>query len=468
VILMRAFLVTSLLALAQLVGCERGSGAQSVSKPPAAAPQQSIPASRRTAITEAVARVAPAVVTVQTEIVQRVPADVFEQFFGGRSTQRVQPGLGSGFITRDDGVIVTTAHVVSGASRVSVMMRDGTTFPAKVLGVDEVNDLAVVKIDAKDLPIAPLGDSRSVVIGEWAIAIGNPFGFLLGNPEPSVSAGVISATGRNLVGESEGGGVYLDMIQTDASINPGNSGGPLVDGAGEVIGVNTIIYSQSGGSVGLGFAIPINRVKRIVDDLIEHGSVRRPWIGAKLEMKETGNPRDVINAGAVVRRVVPGSPADRAGIRAGDVIVSARGRALRNPFDWQSELLDLRVGERVSLVIRRGGSNRTVDVTVADLPEVTAPRVEVLRGLELATLTPQLRADRGVRSPRGAVLVRISDRIAQEIDLQPGDVIVQINRAPIASAEDVARAFSYLGGRAPMRVYFERGGQILYTDLLVQ
>jgi serine protease Do len=279
---------------------------------------------------------------------------------------------------------------------------------------------------------------------------------------------VISATGRNLTGRSEGSGVYLDMIQTDASINPGNSGGPLVDAVGEVIGVNTIIYSQSGGSVGLGFAIPINRVRRIVDDLLTHGSVRRPWIGAKIRLRETNNPRDNISTGAVVGSVVPGSPADKAGIEPGDVIVRSRGRTLRNPFDWDSELLDLRVGERVPIVVRRGGREQELQVTVGDLPEVAAPKVEVLKGLELATLTPQIRAERGVGASRGAVIIRIADRIANEVELQAGDVIVQINRTPIASAEDVARAFSYFSGRAPMRVVFERGGQTFITDLLVQ
>ena len=162
-----------------------------------------VSASRRTAITQAVAKIAPTVVTVQTEIVQQAPQDPFEILLGGGGS-RVQPGLGTGFITRSDGVIVTNAHVVAGATNISVMMRDGKVFPAKLLGADETNDLAVVKIDARDLPVATLGNSDNLLIGEWAIAIGNPYGFLLGNPEPSVSAGVISAVGRNLVGPGEG------------------------------------------------------------------------------------------------------------------------------------------------------------------------------------------------------------------------------------------------------------------------
>src|SRR4051812_25188701 len=276
---MRAGFARSLAALS-FAACQGASttplSAQSSS---AGTTTAQISASRRTAITDAVARVAPSVVTVQTEVVERVPADVFEQFFGGRSGTRAAAGLGSGFVIRADGAIVTNAHVVAGATKISVAMRDGTTYPARLIGIDETNDLAVLKIDARNLPVAPLGNSSNLLIGEWAIAIGNPYGFILANTEPSVTVGVVSGTGRNLAGQSEGAGVYVDMIQTDASINPGNSGGPLVNAVGEVIGVNSSIFSPSGGSVGIGFAIPINRARRVAEDLLAHGVVRRPWVG---------------------------------------------------------------------------------------------------------------------------------------------------------------------------------------------
>ena len=169
---------------------------------------------------------------MQTEVVQRVAADPFESLFGGRSGTQTAAGLGTGFIVRADGVIVTNAHVIAGATRISVMLRDGTTYPATAIGTDETNDLAVLKVKAKDLPVAPLGDSDNLLVGEWAIAIGNPYGFMLGNSEPSVTAGVISGVGRNLVARGEGPSAYFDMVQTDASINPGNSGGPLVSAHG--------------------------------------------------------------------------------------------------------------------------------------------------------------------------------------------------------------------------------------------
>ena len=454
-----------------LLGCQGPSPADSSAQTiPGAAPAnpQSVSASRRNAITEAVARVAPAVVTVQTEVVERVPVDPFDLLFGRQSGQRVDAGLGSGFITDPSGTIITNAHVVAGATRVSVALRDGKSFPAKVVGLDEQNDLAVLKIDAPSLPVAPLGNSNDMIIGEWAIAIGNPYGFLLGNTEPSVTAGVISATGRNLIGQAEGGGAYLDMIQTDASINPGNSGGPLVNADGVVIGVNASIYSPSGGSVGLGFAIPINRAKRVAEDLVKHGRLRQPWIGVKVAPPPTNNPRDALNTPVFVSSVVPGSPAARAGIQPGDQLLRAGPRTLRNSFDWEAERLDLRVGDRVPFVVRRGGRELTVNVEVADLPDVSAPKVAVLQELELVTLTPTIRAERGIRNSRGAVVYNVSERVSNEIGLQRGDVIVQINRVPIASAADVQRAIDSYAGRSAMRILYERGGRIYYTDVVIQ
>ncbi|GAC1516383.1 MAG: DegQ family serine endoprotease [Gemmatimonadaceae bacterium] len=430
--------------------------------------QAGIEPSRRTAITDAVARVANAVVTVQTEVVQRVAADPFEQFFGGRSAERVAPGLGSGFITRADGIVITNAHVVAGAARVAVAMRDGTTYPARPLGVDETNDIAVLKIDARNLPVAVLGNSNELLVGEWVIAIGNPYGFYLGNSEPSVTVGVLSGTGRNLLARSEGSGVYADMLQTDASINPGNSGGPLVNAAGDVIGVNSSIFSPSGGSIGLGFAIPINRVKRVTEDLLAHGAVRRPWTGVKLRLTASENPRDALAAGVVVRSVAPGSPAARGGILPGDQLVRAGERPLRNPFDWEATLLDIRVGEPVVVRVRRSGREFDVTLTVADLPEVSAPKVAVLKELELVTLTPAIRADKGIRTQRGAYVYRTSERVAEDLGVQPGDVIVQINQTPIETADQAARALDYYGGRGGIRLFFEHGGRVYSNDVMMQ
>src|SRR4029079_1774867 len=428
---------------------------------------EAISTQRKTAITAAVARAAPSVVTAQTPGVDAVPADFYEQFFGGRFGRRTSAGLGSGFIVRPDGVIITNAHVVSGATRISVALRDGTTYQAKLLGADETNDLAVIKIDAKDLPVAPLGSSSNLLIGEWAIAIGSPFGFLLANSEPSVTAGVVSGTGRNLAAESNGAGIYVDMIQTDASINPGNSGGPLVNALGEVIGVNSSIYTPSGGSIGLGFAIPINRVKRVTEDLLAHGVIRRPWVGIKLEQAQPGATPVKAN-GVRVLSVVPGSPAAKAGIQPGDVLVQSRERQIHNAYDWEAERLELRVGEDVPLILRRGNRELKLNVNVADLPEVNAPKVTVLREIQLVTLTPAIRAERNIRRANGALVQTVSSRVADQLGIQAGDVILQINRVPIADAQSAAQALDYYAGRGAIVMYIERQGQVYTTEFVIQ
>ncbi len=476
-----AFRLTMLSGLLVAVACQGASASETEAQRPVTAPAAgpsraeqaaaALPSSRRTAITEAVSRVAPAVVTVQTETVQQVAADPFEMFFGGRSGQRTQSGIGSGFIVQADGVIVTNAHVVAGASKVVVAMRDGESFDATVVGVDEMNDLAVLRINAKNLPVAPIGSSSDLAIGEWAIAIGNPYGFLLGNTEPSVTAGVISATGRNLVpqrGEGEPTGTYVDMLQTDASINPGNSGGPLVNALGQVIGVNTSIFSPSGGSIGLGFAIPINRAMRVADDLLKHGAVRHPWIGIRISQPPGNSPRDVLRSGVVVRSVVLGSPAARAGIKPGDQIVKSRGRTLRNMFDWEGEMLELRVGEAATMVLKRDDAEETVSVTPADLPEVGAKKVEVLRDVQLVTLTPAIRQERNIRSARGALVVTASDRVMDQLGVAPGDVIIGVNRTPVATAEQVAQAINQLAGRGVIQLIIERRGAMYSTQFYIQ
>lgn len=473
--LMRLLSVTGLVLVA--VACEGASPAVSdaqdtrpaVQLLPAPDPApEAVTASRRTAITEAVARVSPAVVTVQTERVERTAVTPFDAFFGVRSGSQVVPGLGSGFIVRDDGVIVTNAHVVSGASSVRVAMRDGTIYPARIVGEDELNDLAVLKIDAENLPTAPLGTSRGMLIGEWVVAIGNPYGFLLGNSEPSVTAGVVSGVGRNLTGRGDGPGVYVDMIQTDASINPGNSGGPLINASGQVVGVNSSIYTPTGGSIGLGFAIPIDRARRVAEDLLAHGAVRRPWIGVKVQQSGATAARGSLNTGATIETIVPGSPAADANLRTGDVIVRSRDRQIRNPYDWEAELLELRVGETVDLTVRRGSRELPVSVRVRDLPEVGAERVAVLRELELISLTPAIRAERGLRSERGAMVAQVTDRVAQDLGIRRGDLIIQVNRTPVTDAQQAARVLEYYIGRGPIRMFFERDGTIYSTDFRIR
>ena len=440
-----------------LLACESATPASTSAQ--AHAPQ-TVDGSRRTAITTAVERVAPSVVTVQVETKTAAPADIFEMMgMRGPSGERVEASMGSGFVLRADGVVVTNSHVVNGATTVSVAMRDGTTYSAKVVGADELNDIAVLQINARNMPVAPLGNSSDVIVGEWAIAIGNPFGFVLGNPEPSVTAGVISGTGRNLLARAEGGAGTYDMIQTDAAINPGNSGGPLVNALGEVIGMNTIIYTPSQGSVGLGFAVPINRVKRVADDLLAHGEVRRPWVGLRLKPPSGDNPRDAVAMGAVVATVIPGSPAADADIRAGDQILSAGSQPVRNYYSWESMQLDLHVGDVVPIKLKRGNRELDVSVRVADLPDRSAPTVQVLNDLQIVTVTPAIRAERNIGVQAGALVTKVSPTLRQNWGLEVGDVIYGVHTSSTPDAGAVKNMLEQMAGRGDFNLWVERNGR---------
>jgi serine protease Do len=261
------------------------------SRSPIATPRTAAPDlsnSRRTAIVTAAERVSPSVVSVSvvtTRVVRSDPIpgmfrdEFFDRFFPPTEYRQRIPGLGSGVIVDNSGLVLTNEHVVRGAEDVKVTLTDGRQLPAKVLGGTAIYDLAILKVEANKLPVAPLGDSDDLVVGEWAIAIGNPFGYLLADTQPTVTAGVISATRRDIKSEATETGVYKNMIQTDAAINPGNSGGPLVNADGQVIGINTFIFTSTGGSIGLGFAIPINLAKRILGEVEKYGRVRAAWPG---------------------------------------------------------------------------------------------------------------------------------------------------------------------------------------------
>ncbi|MEP6472712.1 MAG: trypsin-like peptidase domain-containing protein, partial [Gemmatimonadota bacterium] len=305
---------------------------------------------RRTAIVDAAERVGPSVVSISVTSHQRVQQQrPFDFFFVPQDGDQVVQGYGTGFVLRSDGIVVTNQHVIAGADTIVVTLRDGSDLPAELLGEDPVTDIAVLRVARKNLAVATLGKSTDLLIGEWVLALGNPFAYYLGNTDPTVTAGVISATGRNILPGHDQSGLYLDMIQTDAAINPGNSGGPLVNALGEVIGVNSSIFSKSGGSEGLGFAIPIERAARVADEIIKRGSVRRAWTGL-----DVANSEELENwksqGGGLVRDVAPGGPADRAGIHRGDVLTEANGRRLRNYLDWEAVKLDLGVGDTIRIV----------------------------------------------------------------------------------------------------------------------
>ncbi len=412
-----------------------------------------IDASRNTAIVRAATRVAPAVVSISVIRTQQIRArSLWESFFVPPGGTRRSAGFGSGVIVRSDGIVLTNDHVIQDAERIRVSLPDGRDFDAELVGTDPLSDIAVLRIRGDDLPVAPVGTVQGLMIGEWALAIGNPLGNYVADTEPTVTAGVISAVNRNIMPTSESEGFYLGMIQTDASINPGNSGGALVNAAGEVIGINASIISRSGGSEGLGFAIPIDRALRIADDLVRTGEIRRAWVGADVEpvdADEWGRTR-----GVRIARVAPGSPADQAALEAGDRLLAANGRRLTGTLDFEGVILDLRSGDRLELSVE--GQARPIVLTAEPYPSLTAERVTVLRDMQVVTVTPQIRSERRLVSESGALVTEISDQLSRSLGLAPGDVILQIHRTRVQTAEDVARVFDALRGEGRVALYFER------------
>ncbi|MCX8071656.1 MAG: DegQ family serine endoprotease [Candidatus Binatia bacterium] len=396
----------------------------------------------------------PVVVNIYSMRVVRVPGstgdpveDFFRQFFGPGLPYRAQrqQSLGSGFIISSDGYIVTNAHVVALAQQIRVRLATREEYDAKIVGVDQKTDIALLKIRPKaPLPAAKLGDSDSLEVGDWVVAVGNPFGLA-----STVTAGIVSAKDRVI-----GAGPYDDFIQTDASINPGNSGGPLLNLRGEVVGINSAIFSRSGGSIGIGFAIPINLAKKVIDELREHGRVIRGWLGVSIQDVTA----DMVEAfgldrprGALVVEVEPGSPADRSGIRRGDVIVEFNGVPIEESRQLSARIAELPVGRSVGVVLLRDGRERRLTVTIAESLEegqLSRPSSAAREwGLVLTDLTAQL-ADRFriPRNVRGALIREIiPGSPADRSGLQPGDVIRQVDRTPVTSAATCERALARAG-----------------------
>ncbi len=427
-----------------------------------------------------VAKVSPAVVTVVVSkevsatpsglpggVEPGSPLDEFLRRFGIPSPEpQPQPGqrlrgLGSGFVIEQDGYIVTNNHVVEGAETVQVRMADEREFEAKVIGADPPTDIALIKIQSdQPLPMVALGDSDSVRVGDTVLAVGNPFG--LGG---TVTAGIVSALGRDIQA-----GPYVDFIQTDAAINRGNSGGPLFNAHGEVMGVNSAILSPSGGSVGVGFAIPANLVKTIVGQLKTKGSVDRGWLGVGIQTVTL----DLAEAlglgeanGALVATVDPRGPAARA-LRQGDVITEFDGRPVKNSRELPKLVGGSEVGHEAELKILREGQSRTVIVKIGRLPEQTLAAVpgpgqpERSFGMALAPLTPEIRKSLGLDPDIEGVVVTGLDPngAAVQAGIEAGDVIERIGQEPVTKPADVRRALAHQQGRTTLFLINRQGNEI--------
>ena len=386
----------------------------------------------RDSFAPAVASAAPAVVHVKVTSVAR------SAFPGFGGPDAVRQGTGSGFIIEPDGLVLTNNHVVENAKEITVTLKDGRELPAQVKGRDPKTDLAVIKLDgAGPFPVATLGDSDALSIGDWVIAIGNPFGL-----DNTVTAGIVSAKGRAI-----GAGPYDEFIQTDAPINPGNSGGPLLDENGAVVGINTAIFSRSGGSIGIGFAVPINMAKQLVPQLQKDGHVTRGWLGVTLQ-KLTPDLAETMKVepgrGALVSAVTPDSPAAHAGVAPGDVIVRWNGTAIDEHASLPSLVASTPIGKTVEVEALRDGARRTFSIMVAKLEDESVAEAESETpsrgrwGLGLQDLSPDDRKQLGLERSTGVGVANVAPGSpADEAGVEPGDVVLEVNRHAVASSQAV-------------------------------
>ena len=381
------------------------------------------------------------------------PEDFFRDFFDqqrrGRQPQQEQPnadelipmGQGSGFLIREDGYIITNNHVVSEADRIKVRTVDGKEYTAKVIGSDPKTEVAVVKIEGDHtFPFLKLGNSDTLRVGEWVLAIGNPFGL-----SHTVTAGIVSARGRSEVDITD----YSDFIQTDAAINPGNSGGPLLNVHGEVVGLNTAIFSRGGGNVGVGFAVPINMVKFISDQLINNGSIQRGFLGVRIQDVTSDIAKYFALAdpsGAIVGDVQPDSPSAAAGLLRDDIITEVNGDKVKDASSLRSRIASTPPGTAIDLTVLRNGEVIKKSVTLAVLPEddavasanVTAPRTRI--GLDLQDLTPDLANEFGYTDVAGVLITGVvPGSAADRKGLREGDLITEVNRQPVTNVSEVQK-----------------------------
>lgn len=393
--------------------------------------------------------------------------EFFKRFFpdqGGQERKQVLRSLGSGFIISSDGYIITNAHVVEGADKIVVHLADQRELPAKLVGSDKLSDVALIKIDSTGLPVANIGDSGHLEVGQWVLAIGDPFGF-----DHTATQGIISALRRNLPNES-----YVPFIQTDVPVNPGNSGGPLFDASGKVIGINSEIYSNTGGYMGLSFAIPIELAMNVADQLKTKGTVTRGWLGVLIQpVNQALSQAFKLNhpKGALVAEVTPGSPADKAGIKAGDIITSFNGTALNNSDQLPPLVAATAVGDKVGVTVIRKGEKKSLSVTIAKLnPEQLASTEDQLSvdklDITVANMTAEQRSKQGV-GDTGVMVESVEKGPAANAGIRPGDIILNVDNHEVHNIQEMASLSEKLHNGELVPILVERDKHPLFLALKI-
>jgi serine protease Do len=435
--------------------------------------------------TDVVKKTMPAVVNISTTRVVKSKQNAqpfmsdpfFKEFFGEEFFRQFQvprdrreSALGSGVIVDKRGYIVTNNHVIAKADEIKVVLNDKREFTGKVVGTDPKTDVAVIKIKGDNLPVLEWGDSEKLNVGEYVLAIGNPFGL-----NQTVTMGIVSAVGRANVGIAD----YEDFIQTDAAINPGNSGGALVNASGQLVGINTAIFSRSGGYMGIGFAVPSNMVRKVMESLVSKGKVTRGWLGVSIQGIDEELAKHFglkSQEGVLVNEVMKDTPAEKAGLKEGDVIISFDGKKTVDPGALRNIVAETKVGARVSIVVMREKRQKELTAVITEQPATLEPEAQsgeadgegtVLEGVEVTEITPEIARQLGLPAVTTGVVVSNVNvgSPAERAGLQTGDVILQVNRTRIRSLAEFKQQVAKIGKNNSMLLLVNRRGRKLFIGI---